>query len=221
VKYCSLTLRAEEVRAILAGTQHQVRRPLGVQPPAHVDGLRPRFRRPERWIDQNGSDFEVRCPLVVGQEAWAQETWGIADMFLDPAEAKAAFYAGERCWAYTGKVPGSYQIEELCHHVVYRAECDRPFHWRSARRMPQWASRFSLEVTVVRAERLWELTTADMAAEGYARTIGYGPLWFEDWLENWNTAYAKHGKGWDDNPWTWVFAVRPVRRIAPAFEEGS
>lgn len=83
--------------------------------------------------------------------------------------------------------------------------------WGLAASMPRWASRLTLEVTAVRVERLQEITTDDLAAEGFRGTIGYGPMWFETWREAWDSDNAKRGFGWESNPWVWVVGFKQVK----------
>jgi hypothetical protein len=86
--------------------------------------------------------------------------------------------------------------------------------WHSPRYMLRIAARIFLKVTNIRVERLQEITEEDAEAEGVepirdvleniyfqdGYSIGYR-LAFED---VWNSINAKHGYGWDVNPWVWV-----------------
>jgi hypothetical protein len=84
--------------------------------------------------------------------------------------------------------------------------------------MPRWASRITLEVTGVRAERLQDISEADAAAEGIERVHGRwwlaandGPSFgsagagFRDLWESINGAGS-----WAANPWVWAVEFRRV-----------
>lgn len=82
--------------------------------------------------------------------------------------------------------------------------------------MPRWASRITLEVIGVRVERLRDITEEDAKAEGIdlkhfnsMHSLSDKPYahCFE-WL--WNSINAKHGYGWDVNPYVWVVEFKPL-----------
>ena len=73
--------------------------------------------------------------------------------------------------------------------------------------MPRKASRITLEITDVRAERLQDITNKDARAEGLARGTVYPRMWFEDL---WDSINAKRGFGWDVNPFVWVITFKKV-----------
>ncbi len=74
--------------------------------------------------------------------------------------------------------------------------------------MPRWASRLTLEVTGVRAERLQNITPEDAIAEGVPiddAVHDYSVLW--DRIN----AKRKGGKyAWKKNPWVWVIEFKKL-----------
>lgn len=84
----------------------------------------------------------------------------------------------------------------------------------SARFMPRWASRITLEIANVRVERLQDITFDDAIAEGvfvdFDPPDGHG---FRSearrlYVGIWDRINANRGYGWDTNPWVWVIEFR-------------
>ncbi len=79
---------------------------------------------------------------------------------------------------------------------------------------PRWASRITLEVTEVRAERVQDTSAEDIAAEGVTPVAhGTDPGDAEDALQwafelLWNSINQKRGFGWDTNPWVWCVTFK-------------
>lgn len=165
----------------------------------------------------------------------------------------------EACWLWcarrvdgttpTGKPKCFY--DPVGQHVVYCADGEKPTHrldddpthnWRykTARFMPAWASRLTLQIDGVRAERLQEITEADVMAEGFAKitkdngrmwkfglpdrdglpgTDDYGWPWSEwdkdyraAWGKGWDRINGERGVGWAFNPWVWSITFHVVER---------
>lgn len=79
--------------------------------------------------------------------------------------------------------------------------------WRPSIHMPRWASRITLEITGIRVERLWEISLADVQAEGcpFRPKTSEAEGWYRQLWEQIN------GPGsWDANPWVWVVEFRRV-----------
>lgn len=99
--------------------------------------------------------------------------------------------------------------------AFYRTGFDRAFsgRWRPSIHMPRWASRLTLRVTEVRAERLQEITADGARAEGcpdrpvegaeQASVDALARWWVQ---ELWDKIYQPKGLGWEANPWVWVVA---------------
>jgi len=94
--------------------------------------------------------------------------------------------------------------------------------WHPSIHMPRWASRLTLEVTGVRAERVQEISYDDARAEGINGGCGSCgrpepcgcPYPLPDpprvFRGLWNSINAARGYGWDVNPWVWCVSFRRV-----------
>lgn len=99
--------------------------------------------------------------------------------------------------------------------VVYRADGELlpahapnlgDAHWRPSIFMPRWASRITLRVTDVRAERLQDISEEDAKAEGataWHDTID-GTVYRPDFHIRWDDINAKRGYPWASNCWVWA-----------------
>lgn len=189
---------APMVRALLAGTKSQTRRPMKPQPPPHLEG------KPIRWLYENlwgamsvvneaaccrGEDT-IRCPYgAPGDRLWVRETFA----------------------------------QTAAPSVVYRADnrINQPYwsllKWKPSIYMPRSLSRLTLEVTDVRVQRVQEISEEDARAEGVkpmvAGTDGEGPIktYRTGFVYVWNSLHAKDGCGWDANPWAWAITFKVVK----------
>lgn len=137
------------VRAILEGRKTVTRRVIKPQPSS---GIRQSPLYPSGIEDGHGR--EMCWKYRPRDRLWVRETW------------------------QTGEYAGN----EPC-GPVYRAtdpewgtECVG-WQWRPSIFMPRWASRITLEVTDVRAEKLHSITEEDAMAEGVYHRCDFKALW--------------------------------------------
>lgn len=71
--------------------------------------------------------------------------------------------------------------------------------WRPSIHMPRWASRLTLEVTKVRAERLQDINEDDAVAEGIERLQGGATVAYRNLWETINGPSS-----WAADPWVWA-----------------
>lgn len=113
--------------------------------------------------------------------------------------------------------------------VFYRADGEslavEP--WRPSIHMPRWASRITLGITSIRAERVMDISEADAIAEGcrpfFDKRQPYidnnltfdpiaGPQKAFEYL--WDSIYTKRHDGkyvWAANPWVWVVEFKVMK----------
>lgn len=220
------------VRAILDGRKTQTRRVVKRLPPEHP--------APEYiylgncyyigkwcWQDQHGSCScrdGVHCRYgVPGDRLWVRETW------CNPAEA-GVLYAAD---CTEKQLADERRIRRIAGDIV-KTYPDGA--WKPSIHMPRWASRITLEVSGVRAQRVQEITEEDAIAEGVepwsmtaqdiadmqisdcspqekelARLLGPGSFSHKATFQMlWDELNLERGYGWNKNPWVWVIEFRRV-----------
>jgi hypothetical protein len=177
------------VRAILSGSKTQTRRI--VKPPPQnsiirgIDGV---------WYDADciNPGKEIKCPYDVGMRLWVKETFRESDSFDEG-------YEFEPLPPY--QYASDYSDED-------RIGCGP---WKPSIFMPRAASRITLYITGVRAERLKQISGPDCWAEGI-ESAGwdcekYGSV-TECYRDLWESI---NGPGsWDASPYVWVIEFKKL-----------
>ncbi len=195
------------VRAILDGRKTQTRRVFKVQP-----------------ADDFCPEVGLYCPTLVdprtGEMFPGKERFGASD--LDECHPCPYGQPGDRLWVretwQDTRSPGE---PENRRQIMYRADDSRSLiGWRPSIFMPRWASRITLEITGVRAERLQEISDDDAFAEGIQSWVdsGHGMAGGGSARGTYRALWESiNGPGsWDANPWAWVVEFR---RLKTAKEE--
>lgn len=197
---------APMVRALLAGTKTQTRRPMSNRL-VRVDGGVP-FTNPPAWAHGAPGSMVLPCPYGIrGDRLWVRETW----MPDPPRDGTWPHVAFDGCKPRDmSLIPERYRTPA---HCLYRADGrDSLTGWTPAIHMFRWASRITLEVTAVRVERLQDISEDDLAAEGIQELIDAGvdhdgtPR--DTYRALWETL---NGPGsWAANPWVWAVSFKRV-----------
>ncbi|HDR9093332.1 hypothetical protein QZM46_17465 [Burkholderia vietnamiensis] len=220
------------VRAILEGRKTQTRRIVKPTGAHHIFQFRGReeargtdeptgewaWCRAERVISEH-----IRCPYgKPGDRLWVREAFRLTSDFDGDSPTRV----GERCLDAGYRTPWA--------PVRYEVDgAERDWRWvgtppghevtagraRASMHMPRWASRITLEITRVHAERLQAISESDARAEGVTieehHMRGYcagacRPPSIRAFHDLWDSLNAARGHGWDANPWVWVIQFRRI-----------
>lgn len=223
-----------QVRAILDGRKTQTRRVIS----KHNSVLDNRQRYSEPVWD--GLDFEYpKCPAfwLDGSES---HHGGAGLSVSHPARGTRhritpRWQVGMNLWvrepfSYTQIVSSTVPGESGMRGVIYKASPNNYYphkeeeiKWKPSIHMPRWASRITLEVTHVRAERVQEISNADAVVEGtpipmdgdkylidlcgpatdrHPTVAAFGVLW--------NSINKSRGYEWKSNPWVFVLEFKRI-----------
>ena len=174
----------------------------------------------------DGNESPLASPYgLPGDQLWVRETW--AD--VNSEEGPAILYradGGMASWHEWcvdrgpdyGAGPSMNYDAYPGDYVMWWSDLwnGEPEHsWKSPIYMPRWASRLTLKVIDVRAEKVQDISLDDAAAEGCEGTDGepslHGPVdEIGVFAALWDSINAKRGFGWDVNPWVWVVEFKRV-----------
>lgn len=235
------------VRAILSGAKTQTRRVVTPQPEfAQLHEWRGKVIRDceaRAWCwkahdfgdgdavnARPGSAMHALSPYgVPGDRLWVRETW-YDDFDRDPGDPADV--------NRDGSIEGiEYRATHDCTSWEAGCPCNpdgdrKRSEWRPSIHMPRWASRITLEVEDVRAERLQEITNDDAKREGVEQQcfdgmgcwlnyqLGDGTYCLEarsSFETLWDSINgSRPGCSWEENCWVWRIAFRRVDANAEA-----
>ena len=171
---------------------------------AILDGRKTQTRRPIRtsgfYVEtQRSIKLNYTLRYTVGDVLWVRETWKPTRCGFDDSVSYVRYRADDTRLEIRPDIQGCMTD-----------------HWRPSIHMPRWASRITLEVTDVVIQRIQEIRTSDIIAEGVIeddRYLGSANRFRHPFATMWDAIYAKRGFGWDENPWVEAvtFVVREVR----------
>ena len=186
-------------RAILEGRKTVTRRVVKPQPNGNGMVKMPDDSCwPGYWAEV-GSPRVIKPPYQPGDVLYVRETW---------AELETAY--GVPYYAYKAD-------DSDLHH----SSGENFSRWYPSIYMPCKAARIFLRVTGVRVERLQEITSDQIDAEGckewtYSATTGEplpsGPSWFRIAWDNTIKSADRATCGWDANPWVWVIEFEKISK---------
>lgn len=146
----------------------------------------------------------IKAPYKVGDRIFVKETWAdTRGMGFDAPADLRSHKAG------------------LSSDSLSAAK-DFGVKWKSPVTMPQWASRYTLEITGVKVERAQDISEEDAKAEGFELTG-----WVQTYNDPSNSSFAetftpadnfmknwisKHGQqSWDNNDWVFAYTFKEVK----------
>lgn len=231
---------APMIRALLAGTKTQTRRPIKPSNSLFNGGRWTALHKAQTWdweaawVDPGPSPAGNSGPYL--HLPW--QDGPDADTFRDTSHrVYPVIQPGDRLWVKeawrcngwaTDVATIFYRASET---YGYTAMCEQyPVEgkirliaggdWKPPMFMPRWASRITLTVTDVRVQRVQDISEADAVAEGIQAHgdffTGYGKA-ADQWMGAYDS-YASlwisiHGTAaWDANPWVWAYSFTVAKR---------
>jgi len=200
------------VQAILNGTKTQTRRVVQPQPIHKWGSGVSTLHHPDYFsahVELPGErEYQwIRCPYgKPGDHLWVRETHTFTE--TDGETYVEVHYPDET----TRRCECSMDAAEVASLWIENREegGDGADNWRPSIFMPRWASRITLEVVSVRAQRLQDISEEDAKAEGF--TGEHFDLAVNDFIWAWGTINGKReGCAWQANPWVWAVEFRAVK----------
>ncbi len=220
--------RAEQVRAILAGTRTQMRVRIRKQPErAFAQWAFPKAKGDGYWLYPNAqAELLAECPLgQPGDQLWVRETWRPYAWYPNASTIQLAADKTVSDLNVPDTIQGQHWIDSILQrcsdeciaagisvdeegNYQWDGDDENPITWRPSVHMPRWASRITLEITEVRVERVQSISEQYARAEGHGTAFGPGPFSraFDSYWDE------LHGAGaWNRNYWVWAITFKVVQ----------
>lgn len=123
------------------------------------------------------------APYAPGDRLWVRETFGILDHWRGnpPIIEKVSPGGDTHALVYCADCP-DFEWTDGDGSIEYRKDGRPKSDWTPPIHMPRWASRLTLEVLSVRAERLQEITEEDAILEGFQPVKKQ--IWWQGYQDN-------------------------------------
>jgi len=200
---------AQEVQALIAGNKTQFREVIKF---SENKTTREFQEIALNKISEGFSEYNVclsdffKCPYQVGQKIFCKESWAVNKHYdsFDPKTCFAAMSGDVKyCVAYDSN--NEFKVDDWAGKK------------RSAKSMPQWASRLTLLIKEIKVERLQDISEEDAIAEGVFKSKDYWhstlhPIKgnYQCWTSAkeafgklWNATHKKPEEKFEASPWVW------------------
>ena len=188
------------VNAILDGRKGVTRRVINPQPKDCGNGWveyrkgksAATWHAPTAHANIGTAPIEEFCQYQPGDLLWVRESFRFGHAPNDESGQGVALYADYRCKYHPDLHPSRYT---WCRQWVKKPSIF----------MPKWASRITLRVTSIRAERLQDITEEDAKAEGVAawHDTKDGTVYRPEFALLWDKINGKRYP-WAANSWVWA-----------------
>ena len=188
-----IIFNSEMIRAILEGRKTQTRRPIKFD--NLFDG---------EMLQELPGIFLAKCLFgKVGDRLWVRESFFI-DVDLSLNDVKIMVDSG--CNLHGPFYDSGFEDNKTLKKI-------------SSIHMPRWASRITLEIIDVRAERVQDITEEDAMNEGIISNVERFNLIRNTRILNkyryafinlWDSIYA-HKYPWKSNPWVWAITFKVMK----------
>lgn len=198
------------VRAILEGRKTQTRR---VMKPRRDLTVGCKLACCELAGEVNTSHYSNSEFGAPGDRLWVRETHEVRRIGTE------TFDGGRPTRRYAGiayQADGARSEVDIDLNTFQALDAKESRGWSPSIHMPRWASRITLEITGVRAERLQSIEWDEAIAEGIpdprraARRIDPVEGTVAQFRQLWDGLNAARGHGWEANPWVWVVEFRRI-----------
>lgn len=221
-----IIFNTEMVKAILDGRKVQTRRV--IKPSIKSEVFVCHQTKSHIIINDGGND--VKCPygkpgdLLYVRETWMPASWsGDGDDWCIHYKANGPsgqiiphLFDDERkeldFWI---KISDELREAGCPEHEGYFEDPTAYLNWKPSIFMPKTAARIWLEVNNVRVQRVQDITTKDIMAEGLSskyREFDAECDLNSQWCQLWDSINKDRGFGWDKNPWVWVVDFRVISK---------
>ncbi len=225
----------EMVRAILDGRKTMTRRVMKPQPtPGATFGGFNCFGEaifyPTEDCQLADNDLR-RCPYgVPGDRLWVRENFAYITDFM--ALSVAVKYSADGTEKWFGSTNPKLIPDGAVVFNAHGKNYPGNVKYRPSIHMPRWASRITLEITDVHAQRIQEISEDDARAEGIPISEQFPGRYLTpagDYAEPriafmrlWDSINAKRGFGWDSNLWVWAITFKRIEPfLVPGLNNGG
>lgn len=231
-----ILFNGEMVRAVLGGWKTNTRRvikpqPWSVMPPRHMEPVWPYGFKYYEGSDSQGEPFAMKSPYgQPGDQLWVRETCRAEEF---PCGDDVVRYPADNGYIAIENTSDAADKWVDLNHYGFKKNNTRGNNVPSIH-APRWTSRIDLKVTGVHVERVQDITTDAIKAEGvqipvspegkpllrvtgpfppcdYLDDDTSGDSWLlAHWISLWESINKKRGFAWDTNPWVWVVEFKRI-----------
>jgi hypothetical protein len=159
------------------------------------------------FLQEDGTPVGVPCPYGgIGDFLWVRESAWFDRAPMDELRGTRCFFKGDEVRFQNGDIG---RAPFLCTEEMLNLNSS--LKKRPSIHMPRWASRITLEITDVRAERLQDISDDDAKSQGVYPT-GTGLFMRGQFVTEFKALWSTINglDSWDNNPWVWVISFKRV-----------